>query len=374
MRAVLSLRERLGPQPLRLLLSYHYYKGADLDALLANFGDVELDLFADSGAFSAYTLGAPIAVDEYAAWLRRWKHRFTCAAALDVIGDAEASNRQTQELISKVSDLSFPVLPVFHANDRGGFEWLSQYIADGHRYIGIAPNSLRWSGLQGTVDPWLARCFELRPENVKYHGFGMTSWELMKRYPWYSVDSSSWTSVFRFAQLMLFDGARGQWTKFDLREPRSALHHTRLLASYGLRPSDIKSKGYDRNRICAASVFSWRRAEQWINSKRDRKIMLATGDGRSKTSDGSPANIAESLQHSYLSVGGHAGGSTDCTVGGLSQSLSVYAASSNASDGSDVSVTGIQRGLHTYLVTVDGDAPNSPEPMAEALQRYRGEK
>ena len=71
----------------RILLSYWYYKDTELDAL---FGEVLLtliDVFADSGGFSAMTQGAQIDVNEYAAWIKRYKHLFNTYANLDVIGN-----------------------------------------------------------------------------------------------------------------------------------------------------------------------------------------------------------------------------------------------------------------------------------------------
>ena len=51
---------------LRILLSYHYYKDTDLDALFAKyFTPPYPDVFADSGAFSAASQGIQIDIKEY---------------------------------------------------------------------------------------------------------------------------------------------------------------------------------------------------------------------------------------------------------------------------------------------------------------------
>jgi hypothetical protein len=61
---------------------------------------------------------------------------------------------------------------------------------------------------------WLDRIWEKhlvdgagRPK-VKVHGFGLTTMALVERYPWYSVDSSSWVQVARTGGMMLYPEAR----------------------------------------------------------------------------------------------------------------------------------------------------------------------
>jgi hypothetical protein len=75
---------------LRLLVSYHYHRDTDLAALVGELGG-DVDLFADSGAYSAATTGATIHLADYAAWLRHWAPLLTVQSALDVIGDHEAT-------------------------------------------------------------------------------------------------------------------------------------------------------------------------------------------------------------------------------------------------------------------------------------------
>jgi hypothetical protein len=82
------------------------------------------------------------------------------------------------------------VLPVWHV--REPLYWLRRYIEEGHDYIaigGMVPESTDW--LKWKLDqvwPYLI-------EVPKVHGFGMTSLELMARYRWHSVDSSSWLAA-----------------------------------------------------------------------------------------------------------------------------------------------------------------------------------
>ena len=83
-------------------------------------------------------------------------------------------------------------IPVFHYGE--DFRYLERMLDAGCEYIGIG-------GLVSVPGPnrrdWLDRVFLRITDDagkpiVKTHGFGMTSVSLIFRYPWHSVDSTSW--------------------------------------------------------------------------------------------------------------------------------------------------------------------------------------
>jgi hypothetical protein len=43
---------------------------------------------------------------------------------------------------------------------------------------------------------------------VKVHGFGLTDFDLMKRYPWFSIDSSSWLLAGSFGGCVFYEKGR----------------------------------------------------------------------------------------------------------------------------------------------------------------------
>lgn len=245
-------------RPLRLLFSYHYFKDDDLGELVGLFdGVTEVDVFADSGAYSAWSCGKTIDVDEYIAWVNRWKHLLTVASAPDVIGDAEASTRATERMRTEVDGI--PVLPVFHVGEDWG---VLEHWRDRADYVALG-GMVPYARDRKVLPVWLAKCFEVAPKTA-FHGFGMTAWKLLRRFPWYSVDSSSWTSGFRYANPALFDSARGRFVAVDMRSGKSLLRNRALLASYGIRPSEARAASYDRDQFCRAMVESWQRAETWL--------------------------------------------------------------------------------------------------------------
>jgi hypothetical protein len=250
---------------LRILLSYHYYRDEEIDKLLAEcFGDLPIDVFADSGAFSAFTVGKPINEGDYIAWVNRWKHCFTAVSAPDVIGDPSATEAATERMLGQVEGI--PVLPVFHVGEPWSFleKWCADERIDYLALGGMVPYTRRLK----LLDAWLVKAFKIIPDRMCVHGFGLTTWPLLLRHPFYSVDSSSWTAGFRFAQLQLFDDARGKFIDVAMGQNAELLKHARLLESYGLRPTQAQASGYNRDQIVAVAVQSWQRAEAWLVRKK----------------------------------------------------------------------------------------------------------
>lgn len=246
---------------LRILLSYWYYKDTELDALFEKyFTPPYPDVFADSGGFSAMTQGAQINVNEYAAWVKRYKHLFNTYANLDVIGDASATlNNQ-----HKLEDLGVEPIPVFHVSE----DWshLENYI-EKYPYIALG-GMVPYMRYTKKIMPWIIKAFKLAGDKSVFHGFGATSWEVIKDLPWYSVDSSSWGAGFRFGQVPLFDESKGRFITAQLGDPISCGKASKLFRSLGFDPLDFVDRSRnDRAKICAVSALSYMKAEQWLRNR-----------------------------------------------------------------------------------------------------------
>lgn len=147
------------------------------------------NLFVDSGAFSAFKQGVNIEVEDYIAFLKQHKKEVKLYANLDVIGDARATWKN-QRIMEKAG---LSPLPTFHYGEP--VKWLRRYLSK-YDYIalgGMVPISTR--DLLKWCDHLFAHYLTDKEGMpiVKVHGFGMTSLTLMLRYPWYSVDSTSWS-------------------------------------------------------------------------------------------------------------------------------------------------------------------------------------
>lgn len=240
------------------LLSYHYYAKTDLDKLAEASGTPDLTFLADSGAFSAFHAGAQVTVEDYVAWIKRWDHRLHAVAALDVLGDHKASIRNTQ----KMRDLGVDPLPVFHLGEP--ITVLEQYLAE-TEYMAIG-GMVKASVTMRDRRLWkyLATIHQLAGEaGVKLHGFGLSSWPVIRRFPWYSVDSSSAGSGYRYGRCTAYDPFADKWAAWALRDAKAWHRHGWLVREYGLRPQDFKgSNTAIRGNLIALAARSWARAAQ----------------------------------------------------------------------------------------------------------------
>lgn len=167
----------------------------------------KISMFLDSGAFSAYTKDKTIDIDKYIAFIKEHSHCIDIYANLDVIGDQDASWRNQEYMESHGLD----PLPVFHVED--DFKYLHKCIDEfDHFCLG----GMAKSPTKERVD-FLDRCFNIicdtpdRTPIAKVHGFGMTSLKLMLRYPWYSVDSTSWVLTSRMGAIYIPRKRGGEW-------------------------------------------------------------------------------------------------------------------------------------------------------------------
>lgn len=187
-----------------ILESYHY---VDKQKIVDDMRREGAKVFLDSGAFSAWTLGAAIDLPGYCEYIKRnfdilrVEHKDVMASVLDHIGDAK--NGEGTYINQKHMEWhGVRPLPCFHKGDDE--RWLVQYLEDGYEYITLG-------GMVGSsvaqLKIWLDRMWDryLAPgghPRVRVHGFGMTSVELMEYYPWYSIDSSSWIQMAAFGNVM----------------------------------------------------------------------------------------------------------------------------------------------------------------------------
>jgi hypothetical protein len=157
----------------------------------------KVELFLDSGAFSAFTQGVTIDIQEYISFIKKHLDIISVYANLDVIGDAKGT-LWNQKIMERAG---LKPLPCFHYGEP--LKYLDYYLSH-YEYLALGgmvpiPNS--------ELAGWLDNLFSSRIcssdglPKVKVHGFGLTSLKLMLRYPWYSVDSTSWVVTGRLGSV-----------------------------------------------------------------------------------------------------------------------------------------------------------------------------
>ncbi len=159
---------------------------------------LDIDFFLDSGAYSAMTCGVTINIDEYIAFIRENEEKLTMYANLDVIGNEEASFRNWQYM----REQGLKPVPVFHIGSDPKFlkHYMSKvdYIAVGG-VADMTPEQML-DNLDRLWSLYLTDSHGV--PNIKIHGFGITSMRLLNRYPWYSVDSTTWLRQAMYGSIM----------------------------------------------------------------------------------------------------------------------------------------------------------------------------
>lgn len=271
-----------------ILASFHYFRRIDVSRLVRQAKDlgVTVDFLADSGAFSAYTTGATITLKQYAAWLTSYAPVINAAITLDVIGDPAASGRNTLMLEDMVGN-DVTVIPVYHV----GSPWseLHRWCA-GHKYVALGGGAVL-QGRERAFMAWAVKAHRIAAEyGTRFHGLGMTRPPGPELLPWYSVDSSYWSSAQRNGTLGLFDMRTRQWLRVRvgtlqaIDKPNIA----RVLRSYGASPRAVAANGFGRVAIRGEQARSDRRwlaeaaAEAWMrygDHLRDKHGTIPAPDG-----------------------------------------------------------------------------------------------
>ncbi len=155
----------------------------------------KLSLFLDSGAYSAMSKGVEIDIYKYIDFIKEHQEDITIYANLDVIGNAEATLKNQRIM----EDAGLDPIPCFHRGE--DWKYLRYYIKN-YEYIalgGVAKDKDRSQLKQWMNEAWDIICDTPdRLPKCKVHGFAATSLDIMIRYPWFSVDSTSWISTGRF--------------------------------------------------------------------------------------------------------------------------------------------------------------------------------
>jgi hypothetical protein len=166
----------------------------------------QMEVWLDSGAYSAWRLGQSIDLDAYIQLLQTDGDRFHCYFSLDVIpgeygqidyrpDQVEAAAQRSYQNHRKMRAAGLKPIPVHHNAEP--IVWLKRYLDDGEDMIALS--------VKGTYNmmPWLDQCFAVLKSypQVKVHGLSATSMPILNRYPFTSVDSSTWVYQSKLGQV-----------------------------------------------------------------------------------------------------------------------------------------------------------------------------
>lgn len=160
-----------------VLVSYVEIKKRGLEKL-------KIPCVLDSGAFSVFTGKSKHTIDDYIKFCHKNKHNAEWYANFDVIGNAKETYQNQKEMERQ----GLKPVPTFHYGS--DIKWLKKY-KDEYEFIGLG-GLVPYAKQKNKLYRHLDKCFSIVRDSVKIHGWGMTGMETLKRYPFYSVDSTSW--------------------------------------------------------------------------------------------------------------------------------------------------------------------------------------
>lgn len=152
------------------------------------------EIMLDSGAFSFWNKGLEVDIYKYIEFIK--ENDIEIYFNLDVIGDVEGTKRNQKIM----EDNGLNPIPVYHYGEP--FEYLDWLVEQGYTYIGIG-------GTVGKSNKVRMELFDevyRRHPNIDFHALGVTAKELVEKYNWYSVDSTSWLSPFKNKRIITIDG------------------------------------------------------------------------------------------------------------------------------------------------------------------------
>lgn len=236
--------ETPGPKA-SVLVAFPYWT-PEVEARAIAAGD-RVRWLIDSGAFTAWKAGKPIALDDYCRFLERiavkpWRY-FT----LDVIGDPEASLRNYDTMLCR----GFKPIPVFTRGEDPSV--LEDYYKTSD-VVGIG-------GLVGTQDNrGYVNGIMRRVGKRRVHWLGFAKIDYIKAYRPYMCDANTWESGGRYARVRLYLGS-GRCVDITKK-------------TFMQLP---KQEILDRVRLFGFDPMRLRLEEAWRGGRSDARRLAATG-------------------------------------------------------------------------------------------------
>lgn len=228
------------------LYSYLYLKAQNGNQVDNFITSLKRNIFLDSGAYSAFTKGIKIDIDEYIEFIKKHEKILTTYACLDVIGNAKATKINQEYMESK----GLNPLPCFHYNE----DWY--YLKDmviRYKYIALG-GMVPLSRNKNKLISFLSKCFSIIG-NKKVHGFGITNLDLLKTFPFYSVDSTSWLSGSKRNTIYQFNNSNGTMKYIRTKEQNKSSYKT-------INFNDDENKKWMSRVI--NNAIEWQKVEKYI--------------------------------------------------------------------------------------------------------------
>jgi len=228
---------------------------------------LDQNIIIDCGAFSIWNKGGHIDLQNYIDFLVQLRKKYSCYfnsmrfVTLDVIPGAKnkvPTNEQRKDAAKKGLENLYVMLKTFKYDELIHVYHMYENpdyidtILENIDYIGISPAN---DVSSKTKRNWLIQVFDYLPI-VKTHGFAVTALNLMKEFPWYSVDSTSFKLSAGMGSIMT------QWGVFNIsKESGKSVLNTSPAIKNGIKEY-IKELGMDE-----LELYTSDQARYLINAK-----------------------------------------------------------------------------------------------------------
>ena len=221
-------------------------------------------VIVDSGGFSARVAYKHIHIQDYIKFLDRFRHKSFYGKMFRCFNLDSHDLKESQANQKKLEKLGYNPIPVYHYSEYASDnrELLDDMVRD-YDYIGIG--GVAGAGLNAAQKKaYLDYVFYRTQDKVKVHGLGMSSIKPVDKYPYYSVDSSTWLQFQKFgASRAVPDETMRKWMARHVHyEQRNLLEiiwylkfeyeTTRVWAHRGIKWDDydeIVTNGYDFDKL-----------------------------------------------------------------------------------------------------------------------------
>lgn len=156
---------------------------------MPRFKEMGFEILFDSGAFSLHNRGIEICPEEYFSFLL--KHDIKNYINLDRIGDP----LKTKENQLRMEGFGAFPIPVFHLNSE--MKHLEELI-EKYEYICLGGTV---GSKRGVRIDFFNSVFSRFPDH-KFHGLGVTDSSIIKQFPFYSVDSTTWLCAQKVGRIL----------------------------------------------------------------------------------------------------------------------------------------------------------------------------
>lgn len=254
-----------------VLVSYHYiskalnfYEGS----LMPQVKDRDGLFMTDSGVFSFVNSNAEKPdnfytpeywtnyIEEYVAFIERnYKLMYVCANFdLDLIVGRDAVRKWNKKYFEPLEKLTQVCYVAHHSeerrdNDKNGMKHFEEYCKK-YKYVGV----------NQAMKDYAAHIYRVAKKyKRRVHGFAWTSIPLLKAYPHFSVDSTTWLGGLRYGTSYVYDGKNAKVK--DYKNKRVRMADKQLCRDIGV---DLKDLMNDHN----ASVNKYN-LEGWKGFRRE---------------------------------------------------------------------------------------------------------